>query len=411
MDTTIALLFLGILIVFSAFFSAAEMAFSTLNRIKLKNMAAGGDKRAIRTLKLAEHYDKLLSTVLIGNNIVNIASSALCTVLLVSLFGSKGASLATIIMTVAILLFGEISPKTLAKESPEQVALFFTPFLQFFVVILSPLNILAGFWRICIIRLFRVKSNRSITEAELLTFVEEARQDGGINENEEQMIRRTIEFDEVTAGDILTPRIDVDALSIKDPPSVIEKKFRDTGFSRLPVYNESIDDIIGVLLLKDFFCIKKPVTDLIKPTIFITKTIKIAKLLVMLQEKKCHLAVVVDEFGGTVGIVTVEDIIEELVGEIWDEHDEIVEPVTKITENHYRIRGSTSLEEIEELFPGILPDYDYNSTTVGGWVMEQSGGIPKEGDSFQLNTVVLTVSKVVHRRVLELVLSPAAKKQ
>jgi CBS domain containing-hemolysin-like protein len=402
-NITLILICLGLLLILSAFFSAAEMAFSSLNRIKLKNIAASGNKKARLALKLAEHYDSLLSTVLIGNNIVNIASSALCTVLMVGMFGGAGVTVATAIMTIVILLFGEISPKTLAKEAPERIAVAIAPTLRLFMIILTPISYLAILWKKLVIGFFHVKSNRAITEAELLTFVEEARQDGGINEREESMIRRTIEFDELTAGDIFTPRIDIAAVTVTDSAALIEKKFRDTGFSRLPVYQDTIDQITGVVLLKDFFGATKPLADIIKPVLFITKTLKIARLLKLLQERKMHIAVLVDEFGGTVGMVTVEDIVEELVGEIWDEHDNIVEPVLKIADGIYRIQGSVSLVSIQELFPGAVPaDDDSRTTTVAGWVLEQAGGVPKEGDTFNLTTALLTVSKVVHHRVVEL---------
>jgi CBS domain containing-hemolysin-like protein len=357
-------------------------------------------------LKITENYDKLLSTVLIGNNIVNIASSALATVLFVGLFGNMGISISTLTMTLLVLLFGEISPKTLAKEAPERVAIFFAPLLRFFIVILSPVNYFFSLWKGAVLRLFRIKQDRSVTEAELLTFVEEVRQEGGINEQEEKMIRRTIAFDDLTANDIFTPRVDVAAVSLADTSREIERKFFDTGYSRLPVYKESIDHILGIILFKDFqygvINQRRPLESIIKPVVFVTKSMKISKLLKTLQEKKSHLAVLVDEFGGTVGILTIEDIVEELVGEIWDEHDEVVENIRALGGGAYRILGNTPLKEFFELFSIDERDEKTKATTLGSWAIENMGGIPKEGDVFTFRNLAVTVSKTRRHRVLEL---------
>lgn len=399
---------LFLLLLCSGFFSAGETAFSALNRIKVKNMASQGNKRAALTLKLVENYDKLLSAVLIGNNIVNIGSSALATVFFVNFFGTAGVSIATLVMTILVLLVGEISPKTLAKEAPEQVAMTFAPFLNCLVVILAPINRLLVLWKRCIIKLFRVQGNRGVTEAELLTFVEEVRQEGGINKGEEDMIRRTIEFDDSIAQDIYTPRVDVAAVSLSDSTKRIDTIFHDTGYSRLPVYKDSIDNIVGLILLKDFhhevMGRKRPLESIIKPVVFITKSIKISKLLKTLQAKKSHLAVLVDEFGGTMGIITIEDILEELVGEIWDEHDEVVEHIVRIDPKTYTVLGNTGLDELFDYFSidegDIKTDYRRH-TTVSNWVIENSGGVPKEGEHFRFKRLLIIPSKIHRHRVLE----------
>jgi CBS domain containing-hemolysin-like protein len=402
------MLVLGALLLCSAFFSASETAFSSLNRIKLKNLANKGHKRAALALKLAENYDKLLSTVLVGNNIVNITASALGTAFFVGLFGSIGVSIATVVLTVAVLLFGEISPKTMAKESPESFAVFSAPILCFFVGLFGPLNRVFTLWKGFIIKIFRVKTDRSVTEAELLTFVEEVRQEGGINAQEEDMIRRTIEFDDRTAQDILTPRVDLAAVEINETPERIEQKFYETGFSRLPVYRENLDNIAGALLQKDFHygVLKqgKPVREAIKPAVFVAKSIKISRLLKTLQEKQSHIAVVVDEYGGTVGIVTIEDIVEELVGEIWDEHDHVVKAIIPLPQEPgaYRVLGNTALQEVLDLY-SIASDDGTNATTVGSWVVETLGGVPREGDSFSFRNLKITVTKALRHRVVELV--------
>jgi CBS domain containing-hemolysin-like protein len=394
---------LAALLCCSAFFSASETAFSSASRIRLKNLAAGNNRRAKLTLKLLESYDKLLSTVLIGNNIVNIASSAIATVIFVGFFGSAGVSLATLVMTVLVLVFGEISPKTLAKEYPERIAMAFAPVLSFFILIFSPANRLAARWKRLVVRLFPAKGKHSVTEDELLTFVGEVREEGGINRQEEEMIRQVIEFDDITAGEIYTPRVDLAAIPEGAGAEDIDRTFLETGYSRLPVYRDSIDNITGVMLLKDFHrAVMKGESPAgaVKPVVYVTKSMKVSKLLRTLQEKKSHLAVLVDEFGGTMGIVTVEDIVEELVGEIWDEHDEVVENIFETNDGSFRVLGNTDLKELFEFFsldgePGTA------STTVGNWVTETLGGIPREGESFTFRGLLVTVSRVLRHRVME----------
>ncbi|MCL2804697.1 MAG: hemolysin family protein [Treponema sp.] len=395
---------LFVLLCFSAFFSACEMAFSSLNRIKLKNLAAKS-KRARLALKMLEAYDKILSTVLIGNNVVNIASSALATALFISLFGSKGVSIATLVMTVLLLVFGDISPKTLAKETPELTALRSAPLLRFFVFILTPVNYLTVAWKKLLMKIFPVKVDRSTTEDELLTYVEEVRQEGVINIQEEQMIRQVIEFDDIKVSGIFTPRIDVEAVSKTSTIEEIDKKFMETGFSRLPVFQDTIDNITGIILLKDFYheVMKglKTLCEIEKPVVFITKTIKIGKLLRTLQKKQSHMAVVVDEHGGTLGIVTIEDIVEELVGEIWDEHDEIIEPVKK-DEGGWVVLGSLSFEDmLKAVCPDFIPGEEIPDTTVANWIMENLGRLPRSAEVLNWENISIKVLRVIKQRVME----------
>jgi CBS domain containing-hemolysin-like protein len=401
---------LFILLGFSAFFSACEMAFSSLNRIKLKHLAEK-NRRARLALKLLGAYDKLLSTVLIGNTIVNIASSALATLLFVGLLGSRGVSAATAVMTLGVLLFGEISPKTLAKESPELTALRFAPLMRVFMFLFRPLNFFASAWKRLIVKLFPVKGDRSVTEDELLTFVGEVREEGGINRLEEEMIRQVIEFDDLTAGDIFTPRVDLAAVPENAPPEEIDGKFAETGFSRLPVYQGSVDKITGVILLKDFHhqVMKKGRLpgEIIKPAVFVTRTMKISTLLRTLQRKRAHLAVLVDEFGGTLGIVTIEDIVEELVGEIWDEHDQVVEPIKKTGGGQLRALGSAGFRELCAL-AGVEAGEGaaegaagIPNTTVGNWVMETLGRLPRQGEEFTWRNLRVKITRVMRHRVME----------
>ena len=402
------------LVLFSAFFSASETAFSTLNRIKLKNQ---GGRRAALALRLAEQYDKLLSAVLIGNTIVNIAASSLATVFFVGFLGSAGVSVATLVMTVILLFIGEISPKTLAKEAPEKTAALFAPLLNGLVIILTPVNRLMLMWKRVIVRLFRVQGNRRVTEEELLTFVGEAREDGGINEREETLIRRTIVFDDLSAQDIYTPRVDVSAVSIEASVAEVGQTFQDTGYSRLPVYYDSIDRIMGIILLKDFYHnlathgqSLSSIVSIIKPVVFITKSMKLPLLLKTLQDKRSHLAVLVDEFGGTMGIITIEDILEELVGEIWDEHEKVEEPIVQLEPDVYRVLGKASAQDLFALFPLENPRDDNGKawhTTVSNWLIGRCGKLPKEGEPIPVKGFTLIPSKIQRHRILEITLRRA----
>jgi len=354
---------------------------------------------------MLEAYDKILSTVLIGNNIVNIAASALAAALFIDLFGQKGVSIATLIMTMLVLVVGDISPKALAKETPELTALRNAPLLRFFVFLLTPINVIMTGWKILLMKVFPVKGDRSITEDELLTYVEEVRQEGAINIHEEHMIRQVIEFDDLRVSGIFTPRIDVVAVSDDTAIEEIDKKFINTGFSRLPVYHENIDNIIGIILLKDFYHkvmkgLNTP-AQIVKPVVFITKTIKIGKLLKTMQEKKAHLAVVVDEHGGTLGIVTIEDIVEELVGEIWDEHDKVVEPVKKESEDRFTVLGSVNFIDMLDAVKVQVDDEELPNTTVANWIMENLGRLPKVNEDLTWKNLTIKVLKVIKQRVME----------
>jgi len=382
------------------------MAYSSLNRIKLKGLAEKS-MRARIALKMLDVYDKLLSTVLIGNNTVNIASSALATALFMGLFGATGVSIATLVMTILLVLIGDISPKTLAKESPELTALRAAPLLRVFVWILTPVNFLLTAWKKLLMKIFPVKLNRATTEDELLTFVGEVRQEGGINIHEEQMIRQVIGFDDLKVSGIFTPRIDVEALPATASVEEIDQMFIKTGFSRLPVFEETIDNITGIILLKDFYHevmkgLKTP-AQIVKPAVFIPKTIRVAKLLKLLQKKKTYMAIVVDEHGGTLGIVTIEDIVEELVGEIWDEHDEVVEHIKKNSDGSFTALGSVNFREVITVVSGgknINID-DIPDTTVANWFMENTGRLPNTGEIQSWNNIAIKVLKIVNQRIME----------
>ena len=321
---------LVILVAMSAYFSATETAFSSLNRIRMKSRADSGDQRAAMTLKLAEDYDRLLSTILIGNNIVNITATTIGTVFFTKLVGAYGPTISTVVLTVVILIFGEISPKSIAKEHAEHFAMAATPALRVFLTLLQPLNWLFAQWKRLLRRLIHPSGNTGITEEELITMVSEAESEGGLDENESELIRSAIEFGDLEAGDILTPRVDIVSISLDTPMEYIGDIFEQSGYSRLPVYRErGVDDIVGVLHEKDFYAAlcrgKTTIEHSVGAVHYTSENTPAASLLRMLQRKKTHMAVVVDEYGGTEGIVTLEDILEELVGEIWDEHDEVEE--------------------------------------------------------------------------------------
>ena len=388
-------------IIMSAYFSATETAFSSLNRIRIKNMAEKGNKRAGLVLKLSENYDGLLSTILIGNNIVNIASASLATVIFVKLLGDEaGASISTVVTTIVVLIFGEVSPKSIAKESPEQFAMFSAPFLNAFMVLLTPANYLFKQWKKLLSVLIRTSGDSGITEEELLAIVEEAKQDGGIDEQEGSLIKSAIEFTELEAMDIATPRVDVTGIPVDADREEIAAVFGETGYSRLPVYKDKIDDIIGIIYQKDFYnqvyrgvC---GVEAIVRPALYVAKSKKINVLLKELQKNKMHIAVVIDEFGGTMGIVTLEDILEELVGEIWDEHDVVVQEIEKISDQEYLVLGNTS---VEKLFEELSAEEEFESFTVSGWVMELAERIPEEGDVLYYENMTITVMKMKDRRV------------
>lgn len=400
-----SIIIIVVCIIMSAFFSATETAFSSLNRIRVKNMAEKGNKRAELVLRLSQSYDKLLSTILIGNNIVNIASASLATVLFVKLLGAEaGPSVSTAVTTIVVLIFGEISPKSLAKESPERFAMAAAPILRVFMVVLTPFNFLFSQWKKLLSRLFRTSADSSMTEEELLTIVEEAEQEGGIDAQEGDLIRNAIEFSEIEVVDILTPRIDMTAVPLDASKEEIAAVFASTEFSRLPVYTKSIDHIIGIINQKDFhnhvYHTEQDVPSIVQPALYVTKGKRIGDLLKELQKKKSHVAIVLDEFGGTIGMVTMEDIMEELVGEIWDEHDEVVEEIVKISDHEYSVLGSANVQKLFELLDIREDDKeDSDAVTVGGWVMDQIDRVPQKGDRFAYQNLQVKVVEMDGNRV------------
>ena len=403
---------LVILVGFSAFFSASETAFSSLNQIRLKSRAEDGDSSAARVLNMAEQYDKLLSTILIGNNIVNIAAASIGTILFTRMLGAeRGATVSTIVLTIIVLIFGEVTPKSLAKEMPEKVATAVSPFLVLLMALMTPLTWLFTQWKKLLGRFVHSGEADTITEGELMTMVSEAENDGELTDRESELIRSAIEFDDVEVEEILTPRVDVVAVEDDIPLEELAQTFAESGYSRLPVYHGTIDNIIGVVHEKDFYIARlKKVTkidDLVVPTLYTTGSTQISQLLRTLREQHHHLAVVVDEYGGTEGIITLEDILEELVGEIWDEHDEVTEDFRKQSDGSWLVSGSASVDDLyEEL--DLPEEEDIDSNTVNGLVQEKTCHLPKVGDRFTLGEYDGVVTRTAKRRVTEVRLTPAA---
>ncbi len=409
-DSWSQIIILVILIMFSAFFSATETAFSSLNKNRVKVMADEGNKRAAMVLDMTENFDKLLTTVLIGNNIVNIASTAIATVLFIALLGgdqATGSTVSTVVMTVVVLIFGEITPKSIAKEKPEAFAMFSVPFLKFLFYVFFIFIAFFALWKKMLKALFKLEANDAITGDELLNIVEEAEDSGGIDEEESDLIRSAISFSELTTEDILTPRVDIIAIEKDDDEDKIAQVFDDSKYSRLPVYEGDIDNIIGFLHIRDFSRVKFSddeeynIDDVLKSTVFVAKSMAVSELLKLMQQKKTHMAVVTDEYGGTIGIVTLEDILEELVGEIWDEADEIVEDFIDLEDGRVKVLCSTQLGKMFDRFE-IDDDTDSESVSVGGWVIEQLCKIPEEGDTFSYKNMDVTVTKVENRRIIDI---------
>ena len=403
---------LVILVGFSAFFSASETAFSSLNQIRLKSRAEDGDSSAARVLAMAEQYDKLLSTILIGNNIVNIAAASIGTILFTRMLGAeRGATVSTIVLTIIVLIFGEVTPKSLAKEMPEKVATAVSPFLVLLMALMTPLTWLFTQWNKLLGHFVHSGEADTITEGELMTMVSEAENDGELTDRESELIRSAIEFDDVEVEEILTPRVDVVAVEDDIPLEELAQTFAESGYSRLPVYHGTIDNIIGVVHEKDFYIarLKKAtkIDDLVVPTLYTTGSTQISQLLRTLREQHHHLAVVVDEYGGTEGIITLEDILEELVGEIWDEHDEVTEDFRKQSDGSWLVSGSASVDDLyEEL--DLPEEEDIDSNTVNGLVQEKTCHLPKVGDRFTLGEYDGVVTRTAKRRVTEVRLTPAA---
>lgn len=401
-----------ILILFSGFFSATETAFSCANKIKLRTLASNGNKRATKVLVLAEeNFDMLISTILVGNNIVNISAATISTLLFALLIKNPkidSSFVSTAVTTVVVLIFGEITPKFIAKTYPEKLAMLFYPIIRFFTYIFKPINIIFSGWKKFISVVFKLKNDEVITEEEIITIVEEAKEDGTLKQEETELIKSVIEFDDQEVENIYTPRVNLVAVDINSSMEDIQKVFQTTKFSRLPVYLETIDQIIGTIHQSDFYSLlftkATSVKSILKEPYFTTSHTKISKLLNQLQKNKTHMAIVLDEYGGTLGIVTMEDILEELVGEIWDEHDVEIAHYFKEDDTTYIVNGNAPTDIIFELFNHEDEKDNFEANTVSGWILEYLGEIPISGTTFkfknlQIDILQSTVKKINKVRI------------
>ena len=394
MNVPLYIAIMAVLVLMSAYFSATETAFSSLSKTRLK-LLSEENKKAALAYKLSENYDKLISTILIGNNIVNIALASLGTVMFVHLMENDdlAATISTVVVTIVVLIFGEVTPKGIAKDSPEKFAIFSAPMINVLIFILTPLSFLLSLIKKLISKIFGNKENTTMSQEELLLIVDEVEQEGVIDQDESELLHNAIEFSELCAEDILTHRVDLEAVSVDADKAEIAHVFSTTKFSRLLVYEDSIDNIVGVIHQKDFYLetsvTEQSVKEIMTAPIFVLKTEKIDDLLRRLQQTKSHIAVILDEYGGTYGIVTMEDILEELVGDIWDEHDEVVEECREIADNIYHVDGMMKFEDFCKQFDFSA---ESQSISLGGWAAEQLEKIPEEGDSFDYEKLHITVT-------------------
>ena len=403
MSTTTCIIIMAVCLMLSAYFSATETAFSSANTTRLRTLAEKGSSNAALALKLLEQYDRLLSTILIGNNIVNIATASIGTVLFVRHYGDAGATISTVVVTVVVLIFGEISPKSIAKDCAEKCAMLSAPILQVLIWVLMPLNLLFSLWKKLLAKVFRLNTDSKMSQEELLMLVDEVQQDGSIDRDEGELLKNAIGFSEQEAQDILIHRVDLAALPVTASKEEVAALFTQTKYSRLLIYQDSIDHILGTVHQKDFYVgcgvTDQPLSAIISPPVFALENEPIRLLLKKLQQAKTHVAVVVDEYGGTCGIVTMEDILEELVGEIWDEHDEEEVFLRKIAPDTYTVDAGMDFDDFAEFF---RLKTDSEMVSVSGWVMEQFGRVPVAGDSFTFDDLSIQVTRVENHRIEEI---------
>ncbi|MCM1164578.1 MAG: hemolysin family protein [Lachnospiraceae bacterium] len=397
-----------ILIALSAFFSASETAISSVNRIRLKNMAENGSRGAARALKILKKYDKALTTILIGNNIVNIATSSLATIMAIAVVGEQyGSLVATVVTTLVVLIFGEVMPKGIAKDHAEGVCIGVSAVVSFLMIIFTPFSVLFILLKKGVAKLFKSKQSVSVTEEELMAIIDEIEDEGVLEQQESNLVRSALMFDEITVDEIITPRVRIVAVDATDSADEVREKFLREEYSRMPVVEKTLDNIIGIINEKDFIKAYEEkgselmIRELIQETVYLPSMVKISEVLRTMQKKKCHMSVVLDQHGGTLGIVTMEDLLEELVGEIWDESDEVKSPVTALSDRAFSVYGDVSLNSLRRYFSGrdIEASIDSEAHTVAGWVLELFGSIPKSGDATETEKLAVTVLEAEELRV------------
>lgn len=390
-----------VMMIFSALFSSTETAYSSVNKLRLKNYAGQGNKKAAKALKLANKFDEVLTAVLIGNNIVNIATSSVSTIVFINLIGSSGAAVSTVVITVLVLVFCEVLPKSYAKKNAERLALAFAAPLSVLVTIFKPFVYILN-------KLSSVISKGgeeapSVTEDELKFMIDEIEEQGVIEEQESELVKSALEFDEISVNEILIPRVKVVGIEIGSTIEEIKETLCQEMYSRLPVYEKSLDDIIGIITNKAFFKMLSEggndIKSIIQEVPHISDTLLISEAMRKMQRSKVHLAVVTDQYGGTKGIVTLEDIIEELVGEIYDEDDEIENNIVMLSADKYEVAGDMSVSDFlsrldldEDL---VQTDY----TSVGGWITDVLEHIPESGEVADTGIFRLTAAVVTEQTV------------
>lgn len=414
MDPWFTIVICVVLLLLSAFFSSTETAFSSVSKVRLKTLADNGNKKAQTALYVSERYSKALTTILVGNNIVNIANSALATVFFVRLLGdAQGSVISTIVITIVVLIFGEVLPKNIAIGNAESICMTFAPLLKFLMVILTPISIvLMGINKLY--EKIAKKENAfepSVTEDELKYIIESIEEEGVLEQQESELVQSALEFDEKTAEEILTPRVDMAAIDIDDPIEEITEFVLKERYSRIPVYRDNIDKIIGVLHTRDYLEVlinskEKPnIEAMLQPAHFIYKTKKLSALLADFKYNKIHLAVVTDDYGGILGIVTMEDLLEQIVGEIWDEDEEEERLFLKISDNKYEVSGDLPISDMLELFGKPSKYIETDSNSVGGWALEQLANIPEPGECFTYKEFEINIKEVVDQRILSMIIS------
>ena len=396
---------IAVLLACSAFFSASETAFSSVNRIRLKNYANQGDKRAEIALKIVNDFDKALTAILIGNNIVNIASASIATIAFTKAFGASSVGFATLVMTVLVLIFGEILPKSLAKENAEKFTLAIARIMTFLIFILKPLIFLFSLIKKGVIKLLGNKNadNPSVTEEELKFIIEEIEDEGVLEEQEGELVRSALEFDEISLEEILIPRVNIVGVKITDDIENIKNMFMTERYSRMPVFEKTIDNIIGIIHQKDFFNMYlsggKNISSIVKKPLYFSEYKKISEVMATMQRTKNHMAIVLDQYGGTEGLVTLEDIIEELVGEIYDENDEVVHEFEKLSDNRYKVSGALTIGNFLEYLELDEKTIDTECNSVGGWVMELLEHIPTEGECVSYDDMEIKVTNIDEQQI------------
>lgn len=405
-DLPLSLIFLLIvLILLSAFFSASETAFSSVNKIRLKNYVDEKRRGSKKALYIVENFDRALSTILVGNNIVNIAAASISTKVATDLFGGNtGLVISTVGMTILIIIFGEVLPKSFAKEHAESFSLLVSDVLYMLIQLFTPITALLVMLKQLVSKLFGNQKTDvpSVTEEELKVMVNLSEEEGVIDNKEKELVHRSLDFNDILVGEIFTPRIDIVAVEVNQPIEEIRDIFLQERYSRVPVYEGDIDNVIGILSESDFFSQlvqgkKVNVRELLRTPLFVVESMRISTLLPELQKSKVHMAIVIDEFGGTSGLITLEDILEQIVGEIWDEHDEAVKTFQKINDYEYEFNAELPLDEFCDILG--IDELESSSHTLGGWVFEMFERIPTVGESFEYESLTVTVRQVENRRI------------